>query len=255
MKISRVLSYLFESNTRVIPIIGVLLLAIAVPITLNVVQQNQDNRQQASGPLVTTQDTVTAPSSCAEAQGDCVREDNTKPEFSCFGVAKDDKTPLCNHPNLVCCIKKSPSQENSTCIAEGKSCDYKDVTECESSRGVGNCEEASNYTCINHNVCITVSETASPSASPSPSQTPAKGELCPDGSSNFSCGFATSDTHCPVCSPTSACTSDNYSIASCSSGGGCTQDSDCAGLPVSCPAGTTGTVACVQNICKTMNCK
>jgi hypothetical protein len=249
MKILKNFHHIIETNTRLIPIVGVILLAIAVPITLQVIEQNQDNRQQASGPISTLNTPVgTTPMSCEEMGGTCEIEDPNNPEFSCFGVIKDGSDSRCSNAAHVCCIKKNPTVENSTCIDAGKSCEYGTISECENVAGIGNCKVDPDNTCVNTKLCIEIGSSAGPAF-------PARGEPCPDGSTNFSCGFGTSDTQCPVCSSNSTCSSNNYSIASCSSGSACTADADCAGRPSSCPAGTTGVVSCVQNICQTVNCQ
>jgi hypothetical protein len=291
MKIPKLFLHIFESNTRLIPVFGILLLAIAVPLTLNLIEQNQDNRQQAAENIVSIQNTT----ACQAISGECVREDSANPEFSCFAVEKNGTDNLCGHPNEVCCTQKNPTTENSTCEADGKSCDYSYSTlqECEATQGVGNCEIFANLNCINNNKCF---EIKNQSTSPTPktcqgqchaSQTvcesnntgklcvadtsstctqsgttcftvgtfPPLGAACPDGSGNYSCGFGTPDTQCAVCSTNASCTTNNYSIARCSSGPSCSTDADCAGRPSSCPAGTTGVVNCVQNSCQTVNCQ
>lgn len=261
MKISKVFTYFLESNTRIIPVLGVLVLALAVPITLNLIEQNQDNRQQASQPPVSMQNNLDPgggggiPETCADLGGQCINENQwaSNPE-SCFaGNVNENYT--CS-TGSICCIQLDDDAKNQTCEGTGKTCDYNSIQACETAVGVGNCTLDSNSDCFNNNLCLNITNTSvTPSQSPSPSQFPPQGAPCPDGSSNFSCGFGTSDTQCPVCSPTSACTSNNYSIASCSTGSACTTDADCTGRPSSCPAGTTGAVACIQNICQTINCQ
>ncbi len=77
---------------------------------------------------------------------------------------------------------------------------------------------------------------------------------CPDGSNTYYCG-ETQDTQCPLCSSDNSCVANVYSIASCSNGGGCKNDSDCTGRPTSCPAGYTGVLACRNGSCVTTQCQ
>lgn len=49
---------------------------------------------------------------------------------------------------------------------------------------------------------------------------------CPDGSNTYSCG-ETSDTQCPLCSHDPKCNVRLFSIAECSHGPGCTENSQC----------------------------
>ncbi len=75
------------------------------------------------------------------------------------------------------------------------------------------------------------------------------GFTCPDGSNNYACG-KTSDTECPLCSPMKDCSTGLYSIAQCSSGPGCTKDSDCP--QSSCPLGQKSASYCgPAGFCKT----
>lgn len=290
MKLPKVFAYILESNTRIIPILGILVLALALPITLNLIEYNQDTRQQAAPPVsVQQQDGTGIPnSSCQDLGLECVDGSNWD-EQTCFGVDVGGAY-ACSAANQVCCLKKDVTLENQTCVGPGKSCEYNSITSCESAAGIGNCELDTVNRCFNRNLCMTIASSSTPQSCPgqchasesvcesnnggkdcsvdsaytcSQSGTtcfavgafPPLGAPCQDGSGNYSCGFGTPDTQCPVCSTVASCTSNNYSIASCSTGSACTSDSDCAGLPSSCPAGTTGSVSCIQNICQTVNCQ
>ncbi|HRN96016.1 MAG TPA: hypothetical protein PLD54_01050 [Candidatus Levybacteria bacterium] len=302
MKVSKLIAYIFESNTRIIPIVGILLLAITVPITLNVIEQNQDNRQQAA-PFQSIQDEdpgANIISQCSDFQGaSCVTENDVQPEFSCFQKAESGIGVKCPAAGEICCIEKNVSMENSTCTDSGKKCDYrfKDLKECEDAFGVGNCSIFPDLHCVNQNKCFEIASSATSQQCPGQchsneqvcednntgkdcvanssytcSQTGTscfdvkstyvpQGQPCPDKSGNFSCGFGTSDTQCPVCSPVATCSTDNYSIASCSGAAVCTEDANCANNPPSCPAGQTGQVVCQklpnqsQGSCKTVSCQ
>lgn len=265
MKIPKVLTHILESNTRIIPILGVLLLAIAVPITLNLIEQNQDNRQQAAQPPVSIQEdpAVGVPESCADLGGQCIEEATyLSDRNSCFaGNVNGDYTCA---TGSICCIQIDDDARNQTCEGPGKTCDYNSVQACESALGTGNCTLDQNSDCFNHNLCFDITNSStvpSPSPSQTQSQFPPLGAPCEDGSGNYSCGFGTPDTQCPVCSPVATCSTDNYSIARCSGAAVCTEDADCANNPPSCPAGKTGQVVCQkspgqsQGTCATVSCQ
>lgn len=65
---------------------------------------------------------------------------------------------------------------------------------------------------------------------------------CPDGTDNYACG-KTSDTQCPLCSPTANCSIAIYSIAQCSGdSSGCKVSSDCPSI--TCPRGMVAMSYC-----------
>lgn len=106
----------FLENSKFISILGVLVLAIVVPVTLSLVQQNQDNRQRAAEPEVSIiQSDPGAGGSgsggtktCGEVDGTCLLEElwNQSPDL-CFG-ANVNKEYKCESNNQVCCIAKDP---------------------------------------------------------------------------------------------------------------------------------------------------
>jgi hypothetical protein len=244
MKIPKSFLHIIESNTRLIPMIGILLLAIAVPITLNLIEKNQDNRQQAA---VSTQSLLSG-QSCEELSGECVEENDANPAHSCFSVVLNGVESGCKSRNEVCCVKKNPTTENSTCLAESEenSCDYDytKVTECEEEHGAGNCEMFEDLDCINNKVCFSVktSSSVSPTVSPSPSTTispspdaceigkDGKQYCCPVGSKKVG---KTDNTFCPQCQKPGE--TYIWTAFECSLGNGsCSVPTDCENLENPC---------------------
>lgn len=245
------LSQMLSGHTRIIPILGVLALVLALPLTLSLLEQNQDNRQQAAGTeeqLFSQADPSASSSAttCASVGGECVADSEWVNSQALFAAASVDGTYSCPRTGDVCVVQKRPTIENQTCTG---SCDISSSM-CEANGGI-----VTSDTCHNKNLCCMVP------SQPEPTTYPPLGSACSDGSGNFSCGFGTSDTGCPVCSPVADCSTGNYSILNCSGTAVCTQDSDCANNPPSCPAGQTGTVVCnipsgqTQGSCQTVNCK
>ncbi len=254
----------FSSHTRVIPLLGVLTLLLALPLTLNLIKNNQDNRQQAASlnDQLSIQQNNPNPGvqslTCESVNGRCVTESEWASTQAIFAAASVDGTYACPQKggqNQVCIVQERANVSNQTCdVSAGFTCDYRGHDECEATLGVGNCEHEANARCHNGNLCMKISSSSN-------SNFPPLGSPCPDGSSNFSCGYGSPNTQCPVCSPTSSCSTGNYTIQACSGAGSCTNDPDCAGNPPSCPAGQTGQVVCqkaagqTQGACVTVNCR
>lgn len=244
---------ILSKHTRFIPLLGVLALVLTVPVTLSLIEQNQDNRQQAavSDTVVSLQQTTGGTgNSCEPDYGKCIPGDEFLSTQYRFAAAATDATYSCPDPSHVCLVQSLPTTENQTCTGQ---C-HASAADCDTNNPGQQCTVDASGSCLSSGYsCFTVS--------PPTATFPPLGDPCSDGSGNYSCGFGTPDTQCPVCSPVATCSTDNYSIASCSGGGYCTQDVDCSNNPPSCPAGQTGQVVCQipagqqQGTCKTVSCQ
>lgn len=267
-KIVSKLPQYFSSHTKVIPLLGVLALLLALPLTLNLIEQSQDNRQQAArnNEQFSIQQHSPDPNvgreTCQSVGGRCETESEWAGNQSIFAAASVDGSLQCpqkNGQNQVCIIQERANESNQTCdTSAGFSCDFKDQNECAKSVGEENCESEPNARCQNGNACMKISGSSAPTTPPSvPSNcsiaSDGKQYCCPEGTTY--CG-KTSNTSCPLCvSAGQVCsTGQRWSVAQCSNLGGgptasCNTDTECSNsnLPHSCTAEQTVVWQCVNN--------
>lgn len=253
----------FSSNTKLIPLLGVLALLLALPLTLNLIEKNQDNRQLAApnDELISVQQNKSNPDSesCESVNGRCETESEWANNQSIFAAASVDGTYHCpqkNGQNQVCIVQERANESNQTCdVSAGYSCSYRDLDHCTGDLGVENCENEPNARCHNGNACIKISEVSNSNTPSTPSNcsiaSDGKMYCCPEGSTY--CG-KTSDSSCPVCvNAGQACnTGQRWSVAECSNLGGgaaksCNADTDCSNLPHQCTPEQTVVWQCINN--------
>lgn len=191
------LSGILSRHTRFIPLLGVLALVLAVPVTLNLIEQNQDNRQQAATPddVVSVQQNPGAGggATCESVNGTCIHGDEFLSTQYRFAAASTSNTYSCPESDHICLVQSLPTTENQTCTGQ---C-HASATDCDTNNPGQQCTVDASGSCLaSGHTCFNVAP-LDPVASTNCSIA-ANGQeyCCPTGSTL--CG-STSDTQCPLC--------------------------------------------------------
>jgi hypothetical protein len=142
----------FSSYTHIIPLIGVLVLVIAVPFTIQMVFNEQDNRQQAS---------QVGQKTCAEVGGQCQLRSvwtQSSHTFSAASVYSADYTcPTTTDQNnpYICLVQSGALNSNYTCQPPDGTCVNENSTTCKSI--------TAQFSCGSGSICCADAASSSPS--------------------------------------------------------------------------------------------